>query len=200
METEKLRQKTLDVARRHKTSWIELGQYLFSIYKDKLYKNWGFLDFEIYCRKELSIKETTAAKLLKSYHFLENEEPRLVLAPANEEVSPRVIPNYESVNLLRLAKQNKNLTTEDFADLRASVLTACKEPKEIRAQVKKIVAEREDRDPAEEKRSKRNSLIKRLVGLLSSAKKEFESQSLLPAYLLKQMSDLSQKLEDQLEG
>ena len=60
--TETLRQKTLETARRHKASWIELGQYLFSIQKDKLFKQWGFLSFETYCKKELDIKETTAAK------------------------------------------------------------------------------------------------------------------------------------------
>ena len=57
--TEALRKKTLETAQRHKASWIELGQYLFSIQKDKLYKNWNYLSFETYCRKELGIKETT---------------------------------------------------------------------------------------------------------------------------------------------
>ncbi len=39
---ETLREKTAETAKRHKASWIQLGQYLFSIHKDKLYKAWGF--------------------------------------------------------------------------------------------------------------------------------------------------------------
>ena len=70
-----LRNKTLDAAKRHKASWIELGQYLYAIYKDKYYKDWGYLTFEAYCGKEINVKLSTASKLLKSYDFLEKEEP-----------------------------------------------------------------------------------------------------------------------------
>lgn len=196
-----LRQKTQDAAKRHKASWIELGQYLFTIHKDKLYKEWGYLVFETYCKKELGIKETTAAKLLKSYSFLEKEEPSLASAEHfMEEDAPKAVPHYESVNLLRLAKENKNLTTGDFADLRESVIQHAKEPKEVRAQVKKLLSDREVKDPAEVRRTRRNAAIKRLVTMLSSTKRELESEGLLPAYLIKQISELAAKLEDQIEA
>src|SRR3989338_8674077 len=87
---ESLRQKTQEAAKRHKASWIELGQFLLTIHKDKLYKEWGYLVFETYCKKELGIKETTAAKLLKSYSFLEKEEPTLASAERfMEEDAPK---------------------------------------------------------------------------------------------------------------
>lgn len=197
--TETLRAQAVDAAKRHKASWIELGRYLFSIYKDKYYRSWGFLGFDAYCMKELGIKQTTASKLLKSYQFLEKEEPRLVSSQAAEKVAPREFPSYEAVNLLRLAKENQSITPHDYADLRESVMETGREPKEIRAQVKKILEEREEKDPRELKRSKRNSLLKRLVTMISSAKREFEAESLLPDYLVKQMTDLSAKLEAQIE-
>ena len=197
---EALRQKTQDAAKRHKASWIELGQYLYTIHKDKMYKEWGYLVFETYCKKELGIKETTAAKLLKSYSFLEKEEPRLASTEHfMEESSTKAVPHYESVNLLRLAKENKNLTTNDFADLRESVIQHAKEPKEVRAQVKKMLSEHEVKDPAEVRRTRRNAAIRRLVTILSSTKRELESDGLLPAYLIKQISELAGKLEDQIE-
>ena len=198
---ESLRQKTQEAAKRHKASWIELGQYLYAIQKDKLYKNWNYLSFETYCRKELHLKETTAAKLLKSYFFLEKVEPSLA-SPEKlmDEEGPKVVPHYESVNLLRLAKENKNLTSGDFADLRESVIQYAKEPKEVRAQVKKILSGREDKDPAEVRRARRNTAIRRLVTVLSGTKRELESEGLLPAYLIKQISELAAKLEDQLEA
>jgi hypothetical protein len=196
-----LREKTLDAANRHKASWIELGQHLFSIHKDKLYKTWGFLSFETYCRKELGIKETTAGKLLKSYYFLEKEEPRLAKAalPESDEEAPSVIPHYESVNMLRLAKDNKRISTENFATLRDAVINNGKEPKEVRAQVKKLLSDQEVKDPAEVRRSRRNAAIKRIVSVISMAKKELENEDLLPDYLIKQMSQLVEKLQDQIE-
>ena len=200
IEKDELRKKTLEIVKRHKASWIELGQYLYTVHKEKLYKTWGFLSFEAYCKKELGLKETTASKLLKSYFFLEKEEPRIAAPSYAEETEPRTIPNYESVNLLRLAKENKKISSTDYADLRHEVLNTGKEPKEIRAQVTKMIAEQEEaKNPSEVRRTKRNTAIKRLVTMLNLTKREFESEHLLPAYLLKQMNDLTEKLVDQLE-
>ncbi len=198
---ESLRQKTLEVARGHKASWIELGQCLHTVYKDKLYRNWNYLSFEVYCGKELGIKQTTASKLLKSYYFLEKEEPRIVSSQFAEEESPAKVPNYESVNLLRLAKENKDISSRDFAELRESVLEKGKEPKEVRTQVKKLLSEQmEEKDPAVVRNQRRSAAIKRVVTFLSGAKREFESDNLLPGHIIKQMNDLMLKLEDQLEG
>ena len=90
MANDELRVKTVEIAKKHKSSWIELGQHLFSIYKNKLFKEWGYQAFETYCRKELGIKETTASKLLKSYSFLEKEEPRIVKPEFPQEENPRL--------------------------------------------------------------------------------------------------------------
>lgn len=194
-----LREKTLDAAKRHKASWIALGQYLYQVHKNKLFKNWGYLSFETYCVKELGMKQLTASKLLRSYSFLEQEEPRYVDPQIREEESHTAIPNYESVNLLRLAKDNKKLTPQDYAEIRESVIDKASEPKEVRAQVKKLLSEREVKDPAEERRQRRNSSIRRVVTVMTNARKELENESLLPDYLLVQMKDLIEKLRDQIE-
>ncbi len=197
---ETLREKTAETAKRHKASWIQLGQYLFSIHKDKLYKAWGFLAFESYCRKELHIRETTAANLLKSYYYLEKEEPRIAKANYLEGESPAVIPDYESVNLLRLAKNNKNISPQDFAQIRSSVIQNGKEPKDVREQVKKLLSDQEIKDPAEVRRTRRNAAIKRIVSVITMAKKELQNENLLPDNLLKQMTQLVEKLQEQIEA
>jgi len=198
-KNEMLREKILEAARKYKASWIELGQYLYTIQKDKQYKDWGHLSFEAYCAKELGLKLATASKLLRSYSFLEKEEPRFVAPRFQEEENPKTIPNYESVNLLRLAKENKRFTPQDYAELRQSVLVSAKEPKEVRAEVTKILSAYEDKDPREAKREKRNTAIKRLITFLFHIQRELESDHLLPDYLLKQMADLARKLQDQIE-
>jgi len=197
-QNETIRRQTLDAAKQYKASWIELGRYLYTIYKDKHYKSWGFLSFEAYCIKELSMKQTTAAKLLKSYFFLEKEEPRMVSKEYLEDETPKKVPDYESVNLLRLAKENKSITSNDYADLRDAVINDAKEPKEFRAQVKKVIESKDTRDEKVVRMEKRNTQLKRLLTLLSQVKREFSSENLLPAYLIKQIDELSFKLQDQL--
>jgi hypothetical protein len=199
MANEELREKTVEIAKNHKASWIQLGQHLFSIYKNKLYKEWGYQAFETYCHRELNIREATASKLIKSYSFLEKEEPRIVKPDFMEEEAPRKIPDYEAVNVLRLAKNNKNIPTNEFAELRNDVLNEGKEVKEARAQVKKILETHAPKDTPEAKDQKRNGVLRRLIGFINSAKTQLEEEDLVPDYLLKQMEALAQKLEDQLE-
>lgn len=196
-----LRQKTIETAKRHKASWIELGQYLFTIHRDKAFKSWGFLSFETYCVKELGMKQMTATKLLKSYSFLEREEPRLADSSLIESAEPAAkVPNFESVNLLRLVKENEKLPPQDYAKVREAVIEKASEPKEVREQVKKLITAREDKDPAEVKQERRNAALKRMISVISGAKRELEHDKLLPDYLIKQMNDLIGKLQDQLEG
>ena len=198
MSNDELRIQTVEIAKKHKASWIQLGQHLFSIYKNKLYKEWGYQVFETYCQKELNIKEATASKLLKSYSFLEREEPRIVKPDFTEEETPRKIPDYEAVNALRLAKNNKNIPTNEFAELRNDVLNEGKEVKEVRAQVKKILETHAPKDTPELKDQKRGSILRRLIGFLNSAKTQLEEEDLVPENILKQIETLAQRLEDHL--
>ena len=164
---------------------------------DKLDKNCQ-TEFETYCQKELNIRNTTASKLIRSYSFLEKEEPRIVKPDFTEGETPKKIPDYEAVNLLRLAKNNKTIPANEFAELRNDVLNEGKEPKEVRAAVKKILETHAPKETPEMKDQKRGSILRRLIGFLNSAKSQLEEEDLVPDYLLKQIDTLTQKLEDQL--
>ena len=74
-----------------------------------------------------------------------------------------------------------------------------KEPKEVRAHVRRLLTDREMKDPAEVRKTRRNSAIRRLISVLANTKKELENEHLLPAYLLKQISELENKLVDQIK-
>ena len=43
-----LRQEVLESAKYFKTSWIELGRCLYTVWKDKKFREWGFNEFENY--------------------------------------------------------------------------------------------------------------------------------------------------------
>ncbi len=195
---EEIRGKTLQTAKSYKASWIELGRYLQTIYKDKMYKSWGFLAFETYCKKELGMKEAMASKIIKSFAFLETEEPKLTKPEFFEKETARPVPDLEALNTLRLAKNNKNIPAEDFAEMKESVLERGVGQEEIRAKVKKIVEETQDTESTEFKKTKRNGVLRRAISALSAVRKECSDSKLIPNYLLEQIFELTVKLEDQL--
>ena len=102
------------------------------------------------------------------------------------------------LNKVFLAKNNAKLTPQDFGELRRYVIERAKEPGDIRAEIKRRVAENDPRDAAQVKSEHRQGVLRRLASFLGSARKELGAERLVPAYLLKQMDDLREKLEHQL--
>ena len=60
IEEGSIRYRVLQSAKNFKTSWIDLGQALYSVWKDKSYKGWGYMTFDAYSQKEIGIKKATA--------------------------------------------------------------------------------------------------------------------------------------------
>ncbi|MBF0216569.1 MAG: hypothetical protein HQL30_06195 [Candidatus Omnitrophica bacterium] len=52
LDPESLRYKVLDGAREFKSSWIKLGQALYTVWKDKHFRGWGYAEFEVYTKKK----------------------------------------------------------------------------------------------------------------------------------------------------
>ena len=107
LDSGSLRYHILESAKNFKCSWIELGRSLYSVYKDKMYKEWGYVNFDVYVSREIGIRKQTALKLLKSYYFLEKEEPQYLKADFTQAQEPAQIPSYEAVDVLRQAKNKK---------------------------------------------------------------------------------------------
>jgi len=112
------RYRVLDVARRFKSSWVELGEELLKVSQASLYRNWGYDSFEEYCQKEIRIRKPTAQKLTQAYRFISREEPHLLA-----EGSPlQSVPDYRSIDLLRQAREEQSFSEEDYATLRQTVI------------------------------------------------------------------------------
>ena len=183
------RYKVLASAKNFKSSWIELGQYLFSVYKDKQFKEWGYLTFEAYCAKEIGIRQATAMKLLKSYAFLEREAPSFLKESSLEDKKPSHIPGYEAVNSLRLARENKNFPEKDYKDLRQDVLDHAKSEADVKKKVRYVLqirlAESSEQDPQERK----IYLMKRFLNGLVKVKSDFAEIG-APSKIIKQIDQL----------
>jgi len=191
LDPQGMRYKVLEAAKDFKGSWFHLGQCLYTVNKDKLYRQWGFLTFDNYCLKEIGIRKQTAVKLLRSYFFIEKDEPDLVNS----------IPNYEAVNLLRLAKKNTNIDEDAYKELREDIFTGQKDFSDVKKQFRSLVmASREQGDPEQEHRKAFQGKIRRIISSLKSIKLEVEIKNILPAKILKQVDELIAALEEKLEG
>ncbi len=114
------RYEALEVARRFKTSWIELGGTLLKVRTKQLFKKWGYPSFESYCKDEIRIKPRTAAKLTASYSFLREEEPAVL----KRDGVRRPIPEPDAVEVLRKAKQDDNVDENSYRKIREMAFDA----------------------------------------------------------------------------
>ena len=198
IDQESLRYQTLQSARRFKTSWIELGQYLQTVWRDKHYKSWGYSSFESYCRREIAIKHSTALKLLRSYYFLEREEPSFLKTRLDDSEKVVKLPSCDSVDILRLAKDKKGLTDKDYKTLRYKVLDKGEEAKEVRSELKSILESYPEADSEGGKRKKQQVTVKRLLRTLKNLRTEIEDSGILPKKLAREIDYLIAKIESEI--
>ena len=137
-------------------------------------------------------------KLLKSYYFLEKEEPQYLKQEYIQGAEASVIPSYESVDLLRQAKTKKTLDADDYAGLKKEVFENGKDAREVKKDLTALIRQRQELEPEEAHEKKRLSTLRRFLGTLKALKQEAEMGKLLPAPLIKEMNALVSKLEDEL--
>ena len=193
LEPGSLRHQTLDAAKRFKTSWIELGRMLWTVFREKKFREWGYLTFDAYCAKEVGIRAATAKKLLQSYYFLEKEEPTF-LKRVSSEVSPAALPSADAVNVLRLLKNRQEVPQEDYQKVRSYVLDKGKEAPEIRRELRTILEQ--EKPASEEVRVARTkSAVRRMIGTLRSIRQQLTGAEMVPKKLLEEVEGVVKKLE-----
>ncbi len=197
-DKDSLRYHILENAKSFKTSWVELGRALYTVWKDKLYKDWGYGDFNIYTTKEMGIRKQTALKLLRSYYFLEKEEPVYLKKDFTAAQDTALVPTLEAVDVLRLAKNKKILDEEDYAHFKAEIFEKGKDAREVKKNMAVLIRERQELSPEDAWQKKKFTAVKRFLGTLKSLKQEIESAKLLPAQLIREAADLIRKLEEEI--
>lgn len=195
MENNSLRRQILDCAKNFKTSWVELGRSLYSVFRDKSYKEWGYNTFDAYTSKEIGIKKLTAVKLLRSYYFLEKEEPQYLKSEFKENSAAASIPTYESIDVLRLAKNKKELDVEDYNSLKKRVFEGGKDFREVKKDLTALIRQSQELGPEEAREKKKFSTLRRFLGTLKAIKEEIKVSKLTSAAIIKDAEDLIRKLE-----
>ena len=190
-----IRYEALEAAKRFKSSWLDLGRVLWTVHKEKKFKEWGYLTFEAYCAKEIGIRAATAKKLLYSYYFLEKEEPTLLKRLSEEP--PANHPHVDAINALRLLKDQQKMPTAEYQKVRSYVLEKGKEPAEVRREVRSML-EQSQPDPESARAARRQVTIRRMIGTLKTIRTELTAGNLVPKNLLAEIDAVMKKLIETL--
>jgi len=194
-QSENLRSHLAQHAKDFKLSWIQLGQGLYSVWRDKLYQSWEFEKFEDYVVRELGLKKPLALKLVKTYFFVEQDEPVYLKKEFAEARKTAIIPGYESLDVLRLARSRKELTREDYTKLRKDIFEKGKEASLVRKDLTTIIKERKKIDPEQAREARHEQSVRRLVAALKSFKKDMETLKLAEPDIIEDAEELLKQLE-----
>lgn len=196
-----LREHAKEQAKTFKASWMELGRVLHTIWKDKTYKFWEFSNFDNYAFKELGIRNTTAAKLLRSYLFLETKEPQYLSKEYVEKAEPAQVPNYEAVNRLRVAGTHKDLTESDYKKIKEAVFEKGKDERDVAKDLTTLIQKRreESGDDMESREDQaRRMVLRRFLSGLKSTERELDTLKIVPKKVLDETRELIAKIETYL--
>lgn len=199
IDGDSFRHHVLTTAKSFKTSWVELGRALYAVYKDKLYREWGYQTFDGYVTKEIGIRKQTSLKLLRSYFFLEKEEPQYLKEKYEKSGDVATLPSYETIDILRRAKGNKNLDSHDYVQLRKDVFDKGRDVAEVRKGLTVLMHQRKDIEPEEAWAQKKERNVKRLLTTLRSLWREVEDLKILPAAVMADMKKLIDRLDAELK-
>jgi hypothetical protein len=194
-----IREMVIESARHFKTSWVQLGQVLYAVWKDKLFCDWGYDDFEIYLAKEVGLNRKTAIKLLRNYFFLEGEAPKFVQQESIAKTEPVRVPDQDAISVLRAAKSRKDLPREQYQQLKTDALENFKDPKLLKKDLTSFIKQREEKSPEDVRRAERIKILKRFATTLGNLRNEAGLLKILPQHLLDDTSLLIDKLWKELE-
>lgn len=194
-----VRDLIIESAKDFKTSWVNLGQSLYSVWKDKMYRMWGYEKFENYVEQEVGLKKQLSMKLLKAYIFLEQNEPAYLKKEFKEERQAVNVPNYDGIDVLRQAKSSKDLTKDEYIKIKKDVFDKGKNVSEVKKELTSLMRERKQIDPEEERDNRNKASIKKLINALNMFSSDMETLKLLPNNILEDAKQLLDRLQSEVE-
>ncbi|MFH1767948.1 MAG: hypothetical protein ABH858_02150 [Candidatus Omnitrophota bacterium] len=186
-----IRKEVLRATQDFKSSWRNLAQALHVVWKDKLYRKWGYETFDQYTAKEVTIRKATAVKLIRSYNFLKEETS---LGGYEEKEERAVTPTFEMVNTLQRAR--KALSDEDYQRVKKDVFENGKDAREVRKDINALIMkQRKDVNPEEERTRAGKVSVKRFLAVLRAFGRDVEALDVLPGEIACDIDKLLKKIE-----
>ena len=194
-----LRARVQVTAKDFKTSWVELAQALYAIWRDKLYEYWGYERFDHYVEREVGLQKSLALKLVNTYSFVEQQEPQFLKEGFLENRDAAATPELDAIHVLRLARNKKELTKHDYADLHKQVFEKGKRAAVVRKELTVLMKERKPVNPEEERAQRSAACVRRLLNAMRSFKKDAETLKLIRADVVQRAEELIRELEAEIK-
>lgn len=194
LDADAVRVQVAKATRDFKNSWKNLAQVLHVVWKEKLYRNWGYEKFDQFTEKEVHVRKHTAMKLIRSYAFLEKEEPLYLQDSRTEDESDKATPSFDVVNTLQRAR--KTLGDDDYRKVKSDLLDRGKHLGEVKKDLTQMIMQRrKDVDPEKERTRSNRVAIMRFISDLKKFKREIETLFILPDIIANDIDKLINKVE-----
>jgi len=159
------RVEVLARARSFKRSWIELAQALAGVYERGSWSRWGYPSFDAYCRNELALTPSTAAKLLGSYRFLRASAPRVVERAVHEPTAP--VPSLRAVDFVAKATERGAAPEEALHEIRRAAFEEGVDAPALRRRFKAVAFPVSDQERDERVRAQIVTCARKLAHLVA---------------------------------
>ncbi|MCF7908271.1 MAG: hypothetical protein K9L86_05330 [Candidatus Omnitrophica bacterium] len=194
IDADEVRAQVVRATRDFKNSWKSLAKVLHIVWEEKLYRNWGYEKFDQFTEKEVHVRKHTAMKLIRSYAFLEKEEPLYLKDSRAEDEPNKVTPSFDVVNALQRAR--KTLSDDDYRKVKSDLLDKGKHLGEVKKDLTQMIRQRrEDIDPEKERTRSGRVAIMRFISDLKRVRREIETLSVLPEDIANDINKLLAKVE-----
>ncbi|MCP4447710.1 MAG: hypothetical protein GY811_20590 [Myxococcales bacterium] len=110
------RSNVIAKARTFKRSWLELAEALTGVLERGSWEGWGYRSFDAYCKKELQITPSTAAKLTGSFRFLKTSAPTIIERSHATPEAP--VPDVKTVDFVQRAEERGAADEDTMAEIR----------------------------------------------------------------------------------
>lgn len=108
--------------RRFKASWLELGEALAEVKRNKTWERWGYDSLDAYAKSELKLRMDTVEKLTGGYAFLHKRAPQVL----ERDPIEAPLPSYQAIDFLRRAEEraaaDDTVPEGTIVDIRKKVL------------------------------------------------------------------------------
>jgi hypothetical protein len=178
--------------RRFKAGWYELAEALSEQRKHERFKQWGFKDFDDYCKRELHLRKETVDKLTGSFTFLRSKAPDVL----QRDGRSAPIPSYQAVDFLRRAEEESDAPAETVREIRRHVLDEGTSMPKLSRIYRQVVFPVDAEAEGDKRRSQLRQTIDRLVQLIAEAREE----GTVPRALAAEVEEPLQRLASHLDG
>lgn len=190
-----LRADTLQKARAFKRTWLELAEALTRVQSHQSWQEWGFNDFDAYCRKELHLRSSTVAKLLGSYRFLETSAPRVIeRARGATDSFEAPIPSLPAVEFVQKATERAAADAETLQTIQRVAFDEGADAPILARRFKDVAFPETDRERREKVRQSIAQTARRLSSLIA------EEDSPVPKKLAIRVEELVGELLEAIEN